>query len=153
MQCTWTLGDYTIRSAAPHDAPAVTELERRCCSDPWTLERVEAFISMPHEGHEQLGLLATTGNQLVGYALLAIGGGSMSIEWVGVVPDQRRQRAGTNLVAAALMESRTRKLEFIVTILRESNQARRSSSTSAASGLGRSRGRSRAGSGWRMPWR
>lgn len=41
----------------------------------------------------------------------------------GTVPDHRRKGVGTKLIAMAILEGRARSLEFMVTVLRESNLA------------------------------
>jgi [ribosomal protein S18]-alanine N-acetyltransferase len=123
MPTVSTFGYHLIRQAVLADVPTLSALEWACQSNPWPLERVEAFIAEPHEGHEQFGLVALLRGRPVGYAILAMGGGNMSIERIGVVPDQRRQRVGTKLIAMALLEGRRRDLEFVVVVLRETNVA------------------------------
>jgi ribosomal-protein-alanine N-acetyltransferase len=59
----------------------------------------------------------------VGYAIIAVAAGIMGIERIGVFPDYRRRRVGTNLIAQALLEARARDLRFMSTIVRESNVA------------------------------
>jgi ribosomal protein S18 acetylase RimI-like enzyme len=87
------------------------------------MERVEAFLAVPHEGHEQFAFIANLDGRPIGYVILAVGGGNMSIERIGVFPDFRRRRVGTKLIAQALLEARIRKCEFMSTVLRESNVA------------------------------
>lgn len=101
---------------------------------------------MPHEGHEQFGLMVSLECRPVGYAILAVGGGNMSVERIGVIPEYRRKRVGTKLTAHAMLTARACILDFMSTVLRESNVAAQSSSSSAAFAPGGSRGHSRAGS-------
>ena len=61
--------------------------------------------------------------KVVGYALLTTGGGNMAIDRSGVLQEHRRKRVGTKLIAMAILESQARNLEFMVTVLRESNVA------------------------------
>jgi ribosomal protein S18 acetylase RimI-like enzyme len=82
---------------------------------------VEAFLTVPREGHEQFAIVASLHSRPVGYAILAVGGGNMSVERIGVFPDFRRHRVGTKLIAHAILLARTRKSEFMATVLRETN--------------------------------
>jgi ribosomal protein S18 acetylase RimI-like enzyme len=82
---------------------------------------VEAFLTVPHEGHEQLGLMASVERRPVGYAILAIGGGILAFERLGVVPDERRKRVGTKLITVALLDGRVRGLETMSVVVRDSN--------------------------------
>ena len=123
MLSTSIFGNYELRQAVQADLPAIAALERDCQDFPWPLERVEAFLSTPQEGHEQFGLVASQAGRIEGYALLAIGGGNMSIERIGVIPNQRRHRVGTKLIALAILEASSRGLDFVVTVLRETNVA------------------------------
>ena len=123
MLSTTTFGDFQLRQTLLADVPLLAAQERDCQDAPWPLERVEAFLSTPPEGHEQIGLVAMLCGRPVGYAILAIGDGNLSIERIGVIPDQRRQRIATKLIALALLEARSRALEFTVAVVRESNVA------------------------------
>ena len=123
MYQAWTYGDYVLRQARAIDVPVIAALEWACQSHPWQLERVEAFLTVSQQGHEQFGLVVSLEGRPVGYAILAIGGGNMSVERIGVMPDQRRRRVGTKLVAHAMLLARARKLDFMSTVLRESNVA------------------------------
>jgi ribosomal protein S18 acetylase RimI-like enzyme len=123
MHQAWTYGDYVLRESRSLEVPVIATLEWACQSHPWQLERVEAFLTVPHEGHEQFGLMASFECRPIGYAILAVGGGNMSVERIGVMPDQRRRRVGTKLVAHAMLLARVRRLEFMSTVLRESNVA------------------------------
>jgi hypothetical protein len=76
--------------------PVIAALEWACQRHPWQLEYVEAFLTVPHERHEQFGLMASLEGRPVGYAILAVGGGNMSIARIGVFPDHRRKRGGRN---------------------------------------------------------
>jgi len=67
--------------------------------------------------------MASLEGRPVGYAILAIAAGVMSFERIGVMPDQRRRRVGTKLVAHAILLARVRMLDFMSTVLRESNVA------------------------------
>jgi ribosomal protein S18 acetylase RimI-like enzyme len=121
MYQAWTYGDYVLRDSRAADVPVIAALEWACQSHPWQLERVEAYLTVPHEGHEQFGLMASLEGRPVGYAILAVAAGVMSVERIGVMPDQRRTRVGTKLVAHAMLLARARKLDFMSTVLRESN--------------------------------
>lgn len=123
MHQAWTYGDYVLREARGLDVPVIAALEWACQSHPWQLERVEAFLTVPHQGHEQFGLIVSLEGRPVGYAILAVGGGNMSVERIGVFPDHRRKRVGTKLIAHAMLTARARKLGFMSTVLRESNVA------------------------------
>ena len=57
----------------------------------------------------------------MGYAILAVAAGIMSFEQIGMMLDHRRKQVGTKLVAHAMLNARTRKLEFMSAVLRESN--------------------------------
>jgi hypothetical protein len=72
----WTYGDYVLRDARSVDVPVIAALEWACQSHPWQLERVEAFLTVPHEGHDQFGLMASLERRPVGYAILAVGEGN-----------------------------------------------------------------------------
>src|SRR4030095_14472917 len=121
MHQAWTYGDYVLHAARLIDVPVIAALEWACQSHPWQFEHVEAFLTVPHAGHEQFGLMASLGGRPVGYAILAVGAGILSVERIGVMPDQRRRRVGTKLVTHAMLMARCRKLEFMATVLRESN--------------------------------
>jgi ribosomal protein S18 acetylase RimI-like enzyme len=112
-----------LRESRSIDVPVIAALEWACQCHPWPLERVEAFLTEPHEGHEQFGLMASLEGRPVGYAILATAAGVMSIERIGVMPNQRRRRVGTKLVAHAMLLARVRKLDLMSTVLRESNVA------------------------------
>jgi ribosomal protein S18 acetylase RimI-like enzyme len=121
MYQAWTCGDYVLREARSIDVPVIAALEWACQSHPWQLERVEAFVTVPHEGHEQFGRLASLERRPVGYAILAVGGGNLSVEQIGVFLDHRRNRVATKLIAHALLVARVQKCEFMSTVMRESN--------------------------------
>jgi ribosomal protein S18 acetylase RimI-like enzyme len=121
MYQAWTYGDYVLRESRSVDVPVIAALEWACQSHPWQLERVEAFLTVPYEGHEQFGLMASLEGRPIGYAILAIGGGNVSVERIGVFSDYRRKRVGTKLIAHAMLLARVRRLEFMSTVLRESN--------------------------------
>ncbi len=70
MYQAWTYGDYVLRDSRSLDVPVIAALEWACQSHPWQLERVEAFLTVPHESHEQFGLVASLEGRPVGYAIL-----------------------------------------------------------------------------------
>lgn len=119
----WTYGDVVLRILRPLDVRAVAGLESACQTHPWPFERVEAFLTLTHLRHEPFGLTASVQSHPVGYAILAVDGGDMSIERIGVLPEYRRRRIGTKLVARAMLEARVRKVAFTAAMLRESNIA------------------------------
>ena len=121
MYQAWTYGNWVLRESRAMDVPVIAALEWACQSHPWQLERVEAFLTVPHEGHEQFALLAWVEERPVGYAILAAAAGILSFERIGVMSDQRRRRMGATLVAHALLMARARKLKFMSTVIRESN--------------------------------
>src|SRR5262245_27038050 len=122
MSQAWTYGDYDLRQARSMDVPVIAALEWACHqSHPWQLERMEAFLAVPHNGHEQFGSMASVEGWPVGYAILSVGGGNMAAERIGVFPNHRRKRIGTKLIAHAMLLARVRKLDYISTVLRESN--------------------------------
>jgi ribosomal-protein-alanine N-acetyltransferase len=121
MHQAWTYGEYLLRPTILADVPTLAALEWACQSHPWQLERVEAFLEVPHAGHEQFAQIASLDERPVGYTILAVGGGNMSIERIGVFPDYRRRRVGTKLIAHAMLEARVQNLEFMVAVLQESN--------------------------------
>ncbi|HUE71777.1 MAG TPA: N-acetyltransferase [Pirellulaceae bacterium] len=123
MYQAWTYGDYVLRECRSVDIPVIAALEWACQTHPWQLEYVEAFLTVPHEGHEQFGLMVSRERRPVGYAILAVGGGNMSVVRIGVFPDFRRHRVGTRLIAHAMLLARVRRLEFMSAVLRESNVA------------------------------
>ena len=123
MYQAWTYGDCVLRESRSIDVPVIAALERVSQRHPWQLERVEAFLTEPHEGHEQFGSMATLEGRPVGYAILAVAAKIMAIERIGVFPDYRRRRVGTKLIAHAMLLARARRLEFMSTVLRESNVA------------------------------
>ena len=111
MLNAWTFGDYQTRFSITADVPTIVSVESACYPDPWSLERVESFLSVAYRDHERTGLVASHAAQPFGYALITIGSGVLAIERLGIQLDRRRKRVGTKIIALLILEGRSRNLE------------------------------------------
>lgn len=115
-----TDGRCRVRQAWPADAAAVALLERRCFSDPWS---VESFRDALAGGGGAFGLVAEGAGEIVGYLvgrqMVAVG----EVLNLAVEPAWRGQGVAGELLAAGLAELTRRGAEEIFLEVRESNEA------------------------------
>ena len=114
--------DYTIVDAQERHLTALTELERRCFSDPWTADMLRGQFK--DSFHEFLVAEGPEG-ELLGYGALMYVLDEGSISNVAVAPDCRRQGIGDALIEALLKRAEGLALAFVTLEVRESNLAAR----------------------------
>ncbi len=112
---------YRIRQASPADADALSVLERRCFSDPWSAEGFREVLSTSI----CFGLVAAAGKELEGYFLARLLVGEAEVLNLAVNPDHRRRGIGRALLKAGLSELRLRGGREVFLEVRESNAAAR----------------------------
>jgi ribosomal-protein-alanine N-acetyltransferase len=112
---------YRIRRASPADADALSVLERRCFSDPWSAQGFREVLSTPIS----FGLVAAAGKELQGYFLARLVAGEAEVLNLAVNPDQRRRGIGRALLEAGLRELQLRGGREVFLEVRESNAAAR----------------------------
>jgi [ribosomal protein S18]-alanine N-acetyltransferase len=110
---------YRIRSAAPADAVALVEIERRCFSDPWS----EASFREALESPWTFGLVAHTTQGIVGYLIGREVAGTGEVLNLAVAPSSRRRGVARALLRGGLRFLRKRRVEEVFLEVRESNQS------------------------------
>lgn len=114
------MGDgYQIRPAYPADAEALSLIERRCFSDPWTEQGFREALGSPGG----FGLVADGPRGIQGYLLgrgIADEGEVLNL---AVRPDRRRQGVGAALLGAGLSHFGTHGVRAVFLEVRASNQA------------------------------
>ncbi len=113
--------------AGEGDAEALSELERRCQSHPWTVrhfadaladrETLRVFVlRRPHAAWE-------VGRGIVGYCVLQIAAGEMHVHNLAIDPDSRREGLGRWLLREALAWGAATGTEEVFLEVRQSNWA------------------------------
>lgn len=110
---------YRIRPAGSADADALSGLESRCFSDPWSADAFREVL----DSAICLGLVLSLGHEIIGYLLARVVSGEGEILNLAVVPDERRKGAGSALLEDGLAELVRRGAREVFLEVRESNQA------------------------------
>ena len=110
---------YPIRFARISDVAALAAIERRCFSDPWSVQGIEETIQY----ETTIALIAESGVQVAGYLMARVSGEEGDILNLAVVPEYRRKGIAGRLLErglAVLAEAGVREAYLEV---RESNGA------------------------------
>jgi [ribosomal protein S18]-alanine N-acetyltransferase len=112
---------YRIRPAERADVAALTRIERRCFSDPWS----EAGILESIQSETTVALVAENAEGELGYLMARLSGEEGEILNLAVLPGHRRQGVGRRLLeqGIALLIGRGAREAYLE--VRESNQAAR----------------------------
>jgi [ribosomal protein S18]-alanine N-acetyltransferase len=108
-----------IRPARPADVDALSQLERRCFTDPWS----DASFRESVEAGWSFGLVAETQDGIGGYLIAREAAGTGEILNLAVAPELRRSGIARELLAAGLAALATRNVEEVFLEVRESNLA------------------------------
>lgn len=112
---------WQIRPARLADAAPVAAIERRCFSDPWSIEAFEEMIRFPLA----VTLVAERDRAVAGYLIGRAVAGEGEIMNLAVAPDQRREGLGTRLLEAGLAALAARRAESVYLEVRAGNTAAR----------------------------
>lgn len=114
--------DIRVRLARAADVPAISAIEQRSFSDPWSGTSFEALLGNP----VILFALAedATGNVL-GYVVSWYAADEAEIANLAVAPEARRRGTGARLLAAATAEARRRSCRTMFLEVRQSNAGAR----------------------------
>ena len=108
-----------IRPARAADVDALSALERRCFSDPWS----DASFRESVEAGWSFGLVAETAAGVVGYLIAREAAGTGEILNLAVAPEIRRGGIARQLLDAGLAALAVRNVEEVFLEVRESNLA------------------------------
>jgi ribosomal-protein-alanine N-acetyltransferase len=112
---------YRIRRAERADVPALTRIERRCFSDPWS----EAGILESIQSETTFALVAENDGGELGYLMARLSGEEGEILNLAVLPEHRRQGVGRELLERGLALLIGRGVREAYLEVRESNLAAR----------------------------
>ena len=116
------MGDgYQIRPACPADAEALSLIERRCFSDPWSEQGFREALGSPGG----FGLVAEGPRGIQGYLLGRKIVAEGEVLNLAVRPDRRRQGVGATLLGAGLAHFGAHGIREVFLEVRASNQAAR----------------------------
>jgi ribosomal-protein-alanine N-acetyltransferase len=111
---------YRIRPASPADAPALSAIERRCFSDPWSSAGFREAIAVPGG----FGLIVERpGPVIAGYLLGRQACSEGEVLNLAVDPPERRRGLGAALLREGLEYLTRQGVEQVFLEVRESNQA------------------------------
>lgn len=116
-----TMAQIHFRKMMPEDADAVSVVEARCFSVPWSRQSFWEE-AMQKDAHY---LLALDGEKVIGYAGVWILGDEGHISNVAVDPDYRRKGIGSKLLEAFLALMKTHGATSATLEMRVSNDAAR----------------------------
>jgi ribosomal-protein-alanine N-acetyltransferase len=112
---------YRIRRVERADVPALTRIEQRCFTDPWS----EAGIRESIQSETTIALLAENMEGEVGYLMARLSGEEGEILNLAVLPGHRRQGVGRRLLEQGLALLIGRGVREAYLEVRESNLAAR----------------------------
>ena len=112
-----------LRPATPHDAAAVTELERVCFeADAWSFPMVVSELT----GRERMAVVAVEVGAVVGYAITMASGDVVDLLRIAVHPGCRRRGTARALLRAVLDAAETTEAQRMLLEVRVANAAARS---------------------------
>jgi ribosomal-protein-alanine N-acetyltransferase len=112
---------YRIRRVERADVPALTRIEQRCFTDPWS----EAGIRESIQSETTIALLAENTEGELGYLMARLSGEEGEILNLAVLPGHRRQGVGRRLLEQGLALLIGRGVREAYLEVRESNLAAR----------------------------
>jgi ribosomal-protein-alanine N-acetyltransferase len=112
---------YRIRRVERADVPALTRIEQRCFTDPWS----EAGIRESIQSETTIALLAENTEGELGYLMARLSGEEGEILNLAVLPGHRRQGVGRRLLEQGLALLIQRGVREAYLEVRESNLAAR----------------------------
>ena len=112
---------YRIRRVVRADVPALTRIEQRCFTDPWS----EAGIRESIQSETTIALLAENTEGELGYLMARLSGEEGEILNLAVLPGHRRQGVGRRLLEQGLALLIGRGVREAYLEVRESNLAAR----------------------------
>lgn len=114
--------EYRIVDAAERHLEKLTELEKRCFSEPWTRETLRGQFK---DGFHEFLVAEEANGELLGYGAMTYVLDEGSVSNVAVSPEYRRRGIGDCLIEALLEKAVTLELAFVTLEVRESNLAAR----------------------------
>ena len=104
----------TICDAKPEHVPAIAAMEARCFpADPWPEDMIARLYPR--------FIVATEGDELVGYGVLSSILDEGSLDNIAVAPEHRREGIGEALLAQIIRRGREKELAFITLEVRAGN--------------------------------
>jgi len=109
---------YIFRSMRERDLPSVHTIERNSYDFPWSVDIFRSCLYMGHSCY-----VADNGAGVLGYGLMALGGGEAHILNLSVQPQRRRSGIGRALLCHLLMHAAMRGSDDVLLEVRPSNTA------------------------------
>ena len=106
-----------LRDWKKEDISQVTELEKRCFSDPWSAADFESSCAVPFFE----GVVFEEQGEIVGYALALVVFEDGDIANVAVAPEYRKQGLGKRMLEELEQRAKARGAERLFLEVRESN--------------------------------
>jgi len=112
---------YRIRPAEPADAPALSAIERRCFTDPWSPAGFQDALATAGG----FGVAAVRNAEVLGYLIARVVADEAEILNLAVTPDARRRGIGSALLHAGLDHCTRHHVTAVFLEVRESNRQAR----------------------------
>ena len=110
--------DFRIREAVPGDLPALSAIEQRCFTDPWS----ERLIRDCLENDSLYRMYAAEDESgIVGYGVLSMVADEAGVDNLAVLPEARRQGIGAALLSRMIFEAGIHGMTWVFLEVRESN--------------------------------
>jgi [ribosomal protein S18]-alanine N-acetyltransferase len=112
-----------IRNATYNDLPRVLDIERLSFAQPWSVNSFRRELSLSFS-RLMLAIIegdGEAGGAVAGYLCRWLVAGESHILNVAVHPDLRRHGVGSALIAEAVAEARSRRVQLIILEVRRSN--------------------------------
>ena len=113
------LTDVSVRRADAGDLSALSDLEARLFSTPWTRSQIEGHLSADYT----LSLLLSEGEEPVGYLFAGFTPPEGELYRIAVLPEKRRRGYARHLIDAFFREAEGREVYSLFLEVRESNAA------------------------------
>ncbi len=110
-----------VREMQPEDVFGVSEIERICFSDPWSLESVKDGL----ESSLDTWLVLEEGGDLLGYCVFRIIAGEGELLRIALLPEYRGRGLSKKLMGRLVEYSRKKGVESLSLEVRESNKKAR----------------------------
>jgi ribosomal-protein-alanine N-acetyltransferase len=107
-----------VRPARAADVPAVSAIEQRAFSDPWSGSSFDALLGNPVV---LFAVAEDASGNVIGYVVSWYAADEAEIANLAVSPDARRRGIGARLLAAATTEARRRACRTMFLEVRQSN--------------------------------
>ena len=111
--------NFVIRQMTEEDVPEIARLEKRCFTVPWSEKSFHDEI----KNKLAVYLVAEKDGQCIGYAGFWNVSGEGGITNVAVLPEYRKQGAGSALIEEMIHKARELRLDLLTLEVRKSNGA------------------------------